>query len=71
MSFLRRRISAAVWELMVLLVFVIALATVYRIYFSRAGALPQVCTRLQYIRTNENADMFDSLDVEVGHGRQA
>ena len=70
MSFLKRRISAAVWELMLLLVFVIAFATVYRIYFSRAVALTQVCTRLQDLQTDENADMFNSLAGEVGQWLQ-
>ena len=39
MSFLKRRISVSVWELLVLLVLAIAFATVYRLYFSRAVTL--------------------------------
>ena len=70
MSFLKRRISAAVWELMLLVVFAIAFATVYRIYFSRAVALTQVCTRLQDLQTDENADVFNSLAGEVGQWLQ-
>ena len=70
MSFLKRRISAAVWQLMLLLVLVIVFATVYRIYFSRAVALTQVCTRLQDLQTDENADMFNSLAGEVGQWLQ-
>ena len=70
MSFLKRRISAAVWEVMLLLVLVIVFSTVYRIYFSRAEALTQVCTRLQDIQTDDNADMFNSLAGEVGQWLQ-
>src|SRR6185437_11917152 len=46
-TFLKRRVSATIWELLILLVFAIVLATVYRIYFSRAVALTQVCERLE------------------------
>ena len=70
MGFLKRRISAAVWELLLLLVLVIAFGTVYRIYFSRAVALTQVCTRLQDLQTDENAEMFNSLAGEVGQWLQ-
>ena len=66
MTFLKRRISAAVWELLLLLVIAIVFATVYRIYFSRAVALTQVCERLQDIQNDENADMFNSLTGDVG-----
>jgi hypothetical protein len=65
-TFLKRRISAAVWELLLLLVIAIVFATVYRIYFSRAVALTQVCERLQDIQNDENADMFNSLTGDVG-----
>jgi hypothetical protein len=61
MGFLKRRISATVWELLVLLVIAIAFATVYRIYFSRAVALTQVCERLDTMQNSETADMFDKL----------
>ena len=45
MTFLKRRVSAAVWELLLVLVAAIIFATVYRIYFSRAVTLTQVCER--------------------------
>jgi hypothetical protein len=55
-----------VWELLVLLVVIVAIATVYRIYFSRAVALTQVCDRLQELQNDEIADVFNSLDGEAG-----
>lgn len=61
MTFLKRRVSAAIWELLVLLVLAVVFATVYRIYFSRAVALTQVCERLETIQNSETADMFDKL----------
>ena len=61
MTFLKRRISAAVWELLLLLVAAIIFATVYRIYFSRAVALTQVCERIAELQNGENADMFNRL----------
>ena len=61
MRFLKRRISATVLELLVLLVVAIIFATVYRIYFSRAVALTQVCERLEAMQNSETADMFDKL----------
>ncbi len=61
MSFLKRTITAKVWELVILLVIAIAFATVYRIYFSRAVTLTQVCERLEAIQNDETADMFDKL----------
>jgi hypothetical protein len=70
MRFLKRRISASVWELLLLLLLAIAFATVYRFYFSRAVALTQVCTRLQDIQNDENADMFRSLAGDVGQWLQ-
>ena len=45
MNFLKRRISATVWELLILLVVAIVFAAVYRIYFSRAVALTQLWPR--------------------------
>ena len=60
MTFLKRRVSAAVWELLVLLVAAIIFATVYRIYFSRAVTLTQVCERIEELQNGENADMFKS-----------
>ena len=61
MKFLKRRISATVWELLVLLVVGVVFATVYRIYFSRAVALTQVCERLEAMQNSETADMFEKL----------
>ena len=61
MSFLKRRISVSVLELLILLVIAIAFATVYRLYFSRAVALTQVCERLEAMQNSETADMFDKL----------
>ena len=66
MTFLKRRISAAVWELLLVLVAAIIFATVYRIYFSRAVTLSQVCERLQDIQNDENAEMFNSLGGDAG-----
>ena len=56
-----RRISASVWELLILLVIAIVFATVYRIYFSRAVTLTQVCERFETMQNSETADMFDKL----------
>ncbi len=61
---------AKVWELLVLIVIIVGLASVYRIYFSRAVALSQVCERLQDIQNDENADMFNSLAGDVGRWLQ-
>lgn len=61
MTFLKRRVSATVWELLILLVCAIVFATVYRLYFSRAVTLTQVCERLESIQNDEVADMFDKL----------
>jgi len=63
--FLNRVVSAKVWELVVLLVIAIIFATVYRIYFSRAVALTQVCEKLEAIQNDETADMFDKLTGDV------
>lgn len=65
MTFLKRRISAAVWELLVLLVIAIAFATAYRIYFSRAVTLTQVCERFETIQNSETADMFNNLEGDA------
>ncbi|CAN0487926.1 unnamed protein product, partial [Phaeothamnion confervicola] len=59
--FLKRRVSATIWELLILLVLAVVFATVYRIYFSRAVALTQVCERLDTMQNSETADMFDKL----------
>lgn len=58
MTFLKRRVSAAVWELLLLLIVAIIFATVYRDYFSRAVTLTQVCERFAELQNGENADMF-------------
>jgi hypothetical protein len=64
-GFLNRVIYAKVWKLVVLLVVIIMAATVYRIYFSRAVALTQVCERLAEIQNDEVADMFDKLSGDA------
>jgi hypothetical protein len=61
LGFLKRRISATVLELLILAVVAVAFATVYRIYFSRAVTLTQVCERLDTMQNDETADMFDKL----------
>jgi hypothetical protein len=61
MKFLKRRISAAIWELLLLLVIGIVFATTYRIYFSRAVALTQICDRIDTMQNGETADMFNQL----------
>jgi hypothetical protein len=63
-------VYAKVWELLVLLVVLACFATIYRIYFSRAIALTQVCERLQDLQNDENADVFKSLAGEVGQWLQ-
>jgi len=61
MTFLKRRVSAPVWELLLLLVVAIVFATVYRIYFSRAVTLTQVCERFADMQNGEAADMFSRM----------
>ena len=56
--FLQRRVSIAVWELLGLLVAAIIFATVYRIYFSRAVTLSQVCEKIAAYQSGDNADVF-------------
>jgi hypothetical protein len=63
--FLNRVVYAKVWELLVLLVVVVIVATVYRLYFSRAVALTQVCERLAEIQNDEVADAFDKLSGDA------
>ena len=63
MTFLKRRVSAAVWELLLVLVIAVIFATVYRIYFSRAVTLTQVCERFETLQNGEAADMFSRLDA--------
>jgi hypothetical protein len=62
---LNRVIYAKVWELLVLLVVIGIVATVYRLYFSRAVALTQVCERLSEIQNDEVADAFDKLSGDA------
>jgi hypothetical protein len=64
-TFLNRVVYAKVWELLVLLVVIIISATVYRLYFSRAVALTQVCERLAEIQNDEVADAFDKLSGDA------
>lgn len=61
MTFLKRRVSAAIWELLILLIVAIVFASAYRLYFSRAVTLTQVCERLETMQNSEVADMFNSL----------
>jgi hypothetical protein len=60
MTFLKRRISVAIWELLLIFIAAIIFATVYRIYFSRAVALTEVCERFE---TLQNGDAFNKLDT--------
>ena len=69
-KFLNKVLYAKVWELLAMFAIIAALATVYRIYFSRAVALTQVCERLQDLQNDENADAFNSLAGEVGQWLQ-
>ena len=63
MTFLKRRVSAAVWELLLVLVAAIIFATVYRIYFSRAVTLTQVCERFAELQNGEAADILNKMDA--------
>jgi len=65
MAFLKRRISASVGELLLLLLVAVIFATAYRMYFSRAVALTQVCERLEVMQNGETADMFEKLTGEA------
>ena len=65
MTFLKRRVSASVWELLVLLLAALIFATVYRVYFSRAVTLTQVCERIADLQNGENADMFKSAPTDT------
>jgi hypothetical protein len=74
-KFLNKVLYAKVWELLILLAVIAALAIVYRSYFSRAVALTQVCERLQDLQlqdlqNDENSDVFNSLAGEVGRWLQ-
>jgi hypothetical protein len=61
LKFLNKVLYAKVWELLILLAVIVVAATIYRIYFSRAVALTQVCERLAEIQNDEVADAFDKL----------
>ena len=65
MSFLNRRISVSVLELLILLAIAIVFATVYRLYFSRAVTLTQVCERFETMQNSETADMFAKLEGDA------
>lgn len=65
MSVLKRRFSVAVWELLILLVIAVAFATAYRLYFSRAVALTQVCERIEAMQNDETADAFQLLSGDA------
>ena len=65
MGFLYRRVSASILELLILLAIAIVFATVYRIYFSRAVALTQVCERIDTMQNSETADMFNQLSGDA------
>lgn len=65
MSFLMRRISVSVLELLILLAIAIVFATVYRLYFSRAVTLTQVCERFETMQNSETADMFTKLEGDA------
>jgi hypothetical protein len=58
MMFLQRRVSAAIWELLLILVAAIIFATVYRIYFSRAVTLTQVCQKIAEYQSGDNTDVL-------------
>jgi hypothetical protein len=64
-SFLMRRISVSVLELLILLAIAIVFATVYRLYFSRAVTLTQVCERFETMQNSETADMFTKLEGDA------
>lgn len=63
---LNQVLYAKIWELLLVCLVIAIFATVYRVYFSRAVALAQVCERLQDIQTDENADAFNSLAGDAG-----
>lgn len=65
MSFLKRRISVSVLELMILFLIAIVFATVYRFYFSRAVTLTQICERFEAMQNGETADMFAKLEGDA------
>jgi hypothetical protein len=64
-SFLKRRISVSVLELLILLILAILFATAYRLYFSRAVTLTQVCERMETMQNSETADMFAKLEGDA------
>ena len=66
MTFLKRRVSAALWELLLLLALAIIFATLYRIYYSRAVTLTQVCEKFATFQEGSGdilkSDTSDSLN---------
>jgi hypothetical protein len=68
--FLNKVLYVKVWQLLILLAIIAGFTIVYRVYFSRAVALTQVCVRLQDLQNDENADLFNSLAGEVGQWLQ-
>jgi hypothetical protein len=58
MTFLKRRVSAAVWELLVLLALAVIFASLYRVYFSRAVTLTQVCEKFDAFQSGSGADLL-------------
>jgi hypothetical protein len=64
LSFLKRRISASVTELLIILAIALLFATAYRIWFSRAVTLTQVCERFDTLQNGELADLFSKLEGE-------
>ena len=55
----------SVLELLILLAIAIVFATVYRLYFSRAVTLTQVCERFETMQNSETADMFAKLEGDA------
>ena len=58
MTFLKRRVSIAIWELLAILIAAIVFATVYRVYFSRAVTLSQVCEKIAAYQSGDNTDVL-------------
>jgi len=58
MKFLKRRVSTAIWELLLLLALAIIFATLYRMYFSRAVTLSQVCEKFAAFQSGSGADLL-------------
>jgi uncharacterized membrane protein len=52
-------------NVLLLLLAAFVFATVYRLYFSRAFTLTQVCERLDTMQNSETADMFNQLSGDA------